>query len=116
MGRLSFRFTPAGLQRGCSMKKFVFRVGLALLVGALSFSQVAQSQQRRRTSRRVTHPVRSQATPTPNSDEPAVVSTADDQQSSTSTQHATPRATKGTQAENEQLRGTVKDLSSQVEQ
>jgi len=96
------------------MKKSVFRVWLALLVGALVLFQVAQSQQRRRTSRRVTHPVRAQ--PTPDSDEPSVVSTADDQQNNTNAQHSTPHTTKNTQTENEQLRGTVKSLSSEVEQ
>jgi chromosome segregation ATPase len=98
------------------MKKSLIRVVLALLVGAFVFLQVAQSRQRKRTSRRVTHPVRTQPTPTPaDSDEPSVISTAGDQQSTT-TQHSTPRTTKNAQAENEQLRGTVKDLSSQVEQ
>lgn len=98
------------------MKKSVFRVGLALLVGALVFLQVAQSQQRRRTSRRVTHPVRAQATPTPNTDEPSVVSTADEPQGGNTTQRTATRTTNATQTENEQLRGTVKNLSSQVEQ
>jgi outer membrane murein-binding lipoprotein Lpp len=96
------------------MKRSVFRVWLALLVGTLVLFQVAQSQQRRRTSRRVTHPVRPQ--PTPDSDEPSVVSTADDQQNNTNAQHSTPHTTKNTQTENEQLRGTVKSLSSEVEQ
>lgn len=98
------------------MKKSVFKFGLALLVGALVFLQVAQSQQRRRTSRRVTHPVRAQATPTPNTDEPSVVSTADEPQGGNTTQRTATRTTNATQAENEQLRGTVKNLSSQVEQ
>jgi predicted RNase H-like nuclease (RuvC/YqgF family) len=59
--------------------------------------------------------VRARATPTPNTDEPSVVSTADDQQSST-TQRSTRTTTSNTQTENEQLRGTVRNLSSQVEQ
>jgi chromosome segregation ATPase len=98
------------------MKKFFVRATLALLVGSLMFLQVAQSQQRRkRTSRRVTHPVRSQTAPSPaTSDEPSVISTADEQQGDT-THRTTTHATKGAQSENEQLRGTVKDLTSQVD-
>ena len=87
---------------------------LALLVIA-SCLTVAQSQQRRkRTSRRVTHPVRVQPTPELPS-EPSVISTADEQHEGTQRRTNT-RARQNTQAENDQLRGTVRDLSSQVEQ
>ena len=98
------------------MKNSVVRAALALLAAVFLFLPVAQSQQRRkRTSRRVTHPARPQPVETPAlPGEPSVVSTADEQ--------GTPRRTSGgarqgtnVQAENEQLRGTVKDLSSQVE-
>src|SRR5437764_7763842 len=77
---------------------------LALLVIA-SCLTVAQSQQRRkRTSRRVTHPVRVQPTPELPS-EPSVISTADEQQEGTQRRTST-RARTNSQAENEQLRGT----------
>ena len=87
---------------------------LALLV-LVSCLTVAQSQQRRkRASRRVTHPVRTQPTPGLPA-EPSVLSTADEQQEGTQ-RRTTTRARPNTQAENDQLRGTVHDLSSQVEQ
>jgi chromosome segregation ATPase len=77
----------------------------------------AQSRQRKRTSRRVTSPARTQPTPTPvASDDPSVVSTADESQ-----QEATPRRTTArtrrdaTQTENDKLHGTVRDLSTQVD-
>jgi predicted RNase H-like nuclease (RuvC/YqgF family) len=100
------------------MKKVLARAALVLLVAGFAFTPDAQSQ-RRRTSRRTTTPARPQPMQAPNlPDEPAVVSTADD------TQPATPRRTtsrtrqpqQSTQAENEQLRGTVRELSGQVEQ
>ena len=87
---------------------------LALLVIVLLLPVAHSQQRRKRTSRRTTHPTRPQPVATPAlPDEPSVVSTADEQ--------TTPRRTSGsrqnsnTQAENEQLRGTVRDLSSQVE-
>ena len=87
---------------------------LALLV-LVSCLTVAQSQQRRRrASRRVAHPVRTQPTPELPA-EPSVLSTADEQQEGTQRRTNT-RARQNTQAENDQLRGTVRDLSSQVEQ
>ena len=97
------------------MRKSVVLAALSMMVAVLLFLPVAHSQQRRkRTSRRTTHPTRPQPVATPAlPDEPSVVSTADEQ--------TTPRRTSGsrqnsnTQAENEQLRGTVRDLSSQVE-
>ncbi|HZT61151.1 MAG TPA: hypothetical protein VFA21_21270 [Pyrinomonadaceae bacterium] len=91
-------------------------VAFAAILILVLFLPVAQSRQRRRTSRRVTHPARAQATPTPNTDEPSVVSTADEPQSGNTTQRSTSRTTSATQTENEQLRGTVRNLSSQVEQ
>ena len=87
---------------------------LALLV-LVSCLTVAQSQQRRRrASRRVAHPVRTRPTPELPA-EPSVLSTADEQQEGTQ-RRTTTRARANAQAENEQLRGTVHDLSSQVEQ
>jgi outer membrane murein-binding lipoprotein Lpp len=87
---------------------------LALLVIVLLLPVAHSQQRRKRASRRTTHPTRPQPVATPAlPDEPSVVSTADEQ--------PTPRRTSGsrqssnTQVENEQLRGTVKDLSSQVE-
>ena len=98
------------------MRKSVFGAALALLAAAFLFLPAAQSQQRRkRTSRRVTHPVRAQPAPTPAlPDEPSVVSTADEQEAP---RRAAPRARPNTnaQAENEQLHGTVRELSTQVE-
>jgi outer membrane murein-binding lipoprotein Lpp len=101
------------------MKNSLARLALAALAALMLLQTDAQSQ-RRRTSRRTTNPARPQPVQTPSlPDEPSVVSTADD------TQSATPRRTtsrtrqqqqQSTQAENEQLRGTVRDLSGQVEQ
>ncbi|HEX6182936.1 MAG TPA: hypothetical protein VFZ44_03425 [Pyrinomonadaceae bacterium] len=102
------------------MKKTLPRAVLALLVAALVFLPEAQSQQRKRTSRRATSRVRPQPVPTPQlpADEPSVVSTADDPQ------ETPPRRTTGrtrpsqqsVQSENDRLHGTVRDLSTQVEQ
>src|SRR2546423_7342494 len=81
----------------------VFAVLLALLL--LSFS-VAQSQQRRRTSRRVTHPVRSrpvtqpQPTPLPSTTDPTLVSTADESNGEQPTRRATPKPTPSVAQEN----------------
>ena len=105
------------------MKRVLTHALPALLAVAFVFLPDAQSQQRKRASRRASSPAsRARAVPTPElSDEPTVVSTADDPQQ----QPAAPqprrttsgrRQPQGTQAENEQLRGTVRDLSSQVEQ
>ena len=100
------------------MRKSVFGAALALLAAACLFLPVAQSQQRRkRTSRRVTHPVRAQPVPTPAlPDEPSVVSTADDQEAPRrTTSRARQNTNTNAQAENEQLHGTVRELSTQVE-
>src|SRR5437763_2197978 len=88
---------------------------LALLVIVLCMS-VAHSQQRKRTSRRVTHPARPRPVETPVlPNEPSVVSTADEQPAAPRRNASGSRQGANTQAENEQLRGTVKDLSTQVE-
>ncbi|MDQ3919703.1 MAG: hypothetical protein M3348_14640 [Acidobacteriota bacterium] len=87
---------------------------LALLFIALLLPVAHSQQRRKRTSRRTTHPTRPQPVTTPAlPDEPSVVSTADEQ--TTPRRASGPRQNSNTQAENEQLRGTVKDLSSQVE-
>jgi outer membrane murein-binding lipoprotein Lpp len=102
------------------MKNNLARVALAVLAAAVLYLPDAQSQQRKRTSRRASSPARSQPVPAPAlPNEPSVVSTADDPQ-----EQPTPRRTTGrtrqtqqsTQAENERLHGTVRDLSTQVEQ
>jgi len=98
------------------MKKSVVRILLATLAAAFLFLPAAQSQQRKRVSRRVTHPVRPQADATPLPNEPTVVSTAEDQQETPRRTTRTRQSATGTQAENEQLRSTVRQLSSQVEQ
>ena len=99
------------------MKKVLARAALALLIAGSAFVPDAQSQ-RRRTSRRTTNPSRPQPVQAPNlPDEPAVVSTADDGQPAPARRTTRgARQQEGTQAENEQLRGTVRDLSGQVEQ
>lgn len=102
------------------MKKVLARAALALLIAGFALVPDAQSQ-RRRTSRRTTNPARTQPVQAPNlPDEPAVVSTADDGQPTTTTRRTTSRTRQtqqqSTQAENEQLHGTVRDLSTQVEQ
>jgi predicted RNase H-like nuclease (RuvC/YqgF family) len=103
------------------MKNNLARAVLALLVAALVFLPEAQSQQRKRTSRRATARVRPQPVPTPQlpDDEPSVVSTADDPQE-TQPRRTTSRTTRpsqqSVQTENDRLHGTVRDLSTQVEQ
>jgi outer membrane murein-binding lipoprotein Lpp len=100
------------------MKKSMARLALAALAALMLFQTDAHSQ-RRRTSRRTSNPARPQRVQPPTlPDEPAVVSTADDDGQPAPPRRTTSRARQqqGTQAENEQLRGTVRDLSSQVEQ
>ena len=88
---------------------------LALFVIVLCMT-AAHSQQRKRTSRRATHPARPQPVDTPQlPNEPSVVSTADEPQTTPRRTSTGSRQSANTQAENDQLRGTVKDLSSQVE-
>jgi outer membrane murein-binding lipoprotein Lpp len=100
------------------MKKTLTRLALVALAALILFQTDAQSQ-RRRTSRRTTHPARPQHAQAPNlPDEPAVVSTAGDAQPAPTrrTGTRTRQQQQSTQAENDQLRGTVRDLSGQVEQ
>ena len=92
---------------------------LALLVCLVSLPEAGA--QRRRTSRRVTNPARRQAPvpvpDVPQTSEPRVVSTADEQQ------EETPRRTSRTRrepapaqaSESERLRGTVDKLATQVD-
>ncbi len=104
------------------MKKVLARAALALLIAGFAFVPDAQSQRRR--SRRTTNPARPQPVQAPTlPDEPAVVSTADDGQPATTPRRTTRAARQqqqqqqqSTQAENEQLHGTVRELSGQVEQ
>ncbi|MFL6282577.1 MAG: hypothetical protein ACJ74Q_05360 [Pyrinomonadaceae bacterium] len=99
----------------------IFAWALSALLLFVAFGTDALSQ-RRRTSRRVTNPVRARTSPTPDntSGEPSVVSTADDQNEtprrSSSSSRRQQRDTPSAQAENERLHGTVRDLSTQVEQ
>ncbi len=94
---------------------------LALLVCLVTLPE-AGAQQRRRTSRRTTNPARRQAPvpvpDVPQTSEPRVVSTADEQG------EETPRRTSRTRrepaataqpSESERLRGTVDKLSTQVD-
>jgi outer membrane murein-binding lipoprotein Lpp len=104
------------------MKRSLLCVALTLLAAAFLFLPDANSQQRRRTSRRTTTPVRPQPVETPATNgEPSVVSTADEQQQEAQPRRTTQRTrqqtqTQSVQAENDRLHGTVRDLSSQVEQ
>ncbi|HJQ35027.1 MAG TPA: hypothetical protein VJ866_22950 [Pyrinomonadaceae bacterium] len=101
------------------MKRSLLCVALTLLAATFLFLPDANSQQRRRTSRRTTAPVRQQPAETPATNgEPSVVSTADEQQESQPrrTTTRTRQQTQSVQAENERLHSTVRDLSSQVEQ
>lgn len=103
------------------MKQSLSRLALAALAALMLFQTDALSQ-RRRTSRRTTNPARPQPVQAPDlPDEPSVVSTADDGQSTPASRRTSARTRQqqqqqGTQAENEQLRGTVRELSGQVEQ
>jgi outer membrane murein-binding lipoprotein Lpp len=102
------------------MKKTLPRAALALLVAVFMFMTDAQSQ--KRASRRQTTRVRPQPVATPQlpADEPSVVSTADDPQASPTPRRTSGRTTRqsqqSVQSENERLHGTVRDLSTQVEQ
>lgn len=102
------------------MKKVLARAALALLVSGVVLLPDAQSQQRRRTSRRTSNPARPQSVPAPAlPDEPSVVSTAEEGAPAPprrTTARTRQQQQQSTQAENEQLRGTVRDLSTQVEQ
>jgi predicted nucleic acid-binding Zn-ribbon protein len=89
---------------------------LAFLVTVPCMSVAHSQQKRKRTSRRVTHPSRPQPVESPQlPSEPSVVSTADEQPGAPRRTSAAQRQGANTQAENEQLRGTVRDLSTQVE-
>lgn len=97
------------------MRKSVVLAALSTTVAVFLSLPVAHSQQRKRPSRRVTHPTRPRPVATPAlPDEPSVVSTSEEQTTPRRTS-APARQNANTQAENEQLRGTVRDLSSQVE-
>ena len=104
------------------MKRALPRAALALLAVAFMFMADVQSQQRKRTSRRATSRVRPQPVPTPQlpGDEPTVVSTADDPQEAQPSRRTSGRTTRpsqqSVQSENDRLHGTVRDLSTQVEQ
>ena len=99
----------------------IFAGALAALILSAAFMADAQAQ-RRRTSRRATTPVRTSPTPDSASGEPSVVSTVDDQQDETPrrttrrTQQQQQRDAQNAQTENDRLHGTVRDLSTQVEQ
>jgi DNA repair exonuclease SbcCD ATPase subunit len=92
---------------------------LAALILSVAFMTDAQAQ-RRRTSRRATTPVRTSPTPDSTSGEPSVVSTADEQQDETprrtTRRSQQQRDAQNAQSENDRLHGTVRDLSTQVEQ
>src|SRR5919206_108822 len=105
-----------------ALKFFVFACAvLALFV--LPFS-VARLQQRRRTSRRVTHPVRTrtvtqaQPTPLPPGADPTLISTAEDEQGQP-TRRGTPKPTPDIAAENErkleQLSGELTRLNRKLD-
>jgi outer membrane murein-binding lipoprotein Lpp len=96
----------------------IFAWALAALILFVALDADALSQ-RRRTSRRATTPVRTSPTPESTSGEPSVVSTADDQQDETprrTTRRSQQRDAQNAQSENDRLHGTVRDLSTQVEQ
>jgi hypothetical protein len=98
--------------------KLARSLGVALLALASIVVCVSAAQpQRRRTSRRVTNPVRARTSPTPDntSGEPSVVSTADEQQDESprrTTRRTQPRDTPSAPADTQRVR----DLTTQVEQ
>src|ERR1044072_5803887 len=102
------------------MRTRLARISVGELAAFLLFVTFAPDalSQRKRTSRRVTNPVRTSPTPDTSSGEPSVVSTADDQDETPrrTTTRRQQRETPSTQAENDRLHGTVRDLSTQVEQ
>jgi outer membrane murein-binding lipoprotein Lpp len=97
----------------------IFVGALAAFLLFVTFAPEALSQ-RKRTSRRATNPARARTSPTPDttSGEPSVVSTADEQDATPrrTTPRRQQREAPAAQAENDQLHGTVRDLSTQVEQ
>lgn len=92
-------------------------VALAALVVCGAGLAEVHSQQRRRPSRRAAAPVRTQPTPAPDSAEPAVVSTADEEQEG-APRRTNPRTGRRPAPEPtpDPLQGTVERLSTQVEQ
>lgn len=108
------------------MKKALARAALAFVAAAFLFNTDALSQ-RKRTSRRVTNPVRVRTSPTPDttSGEPSVVSTADEQDETprrTTTrrqQQQQQRDAANTQPENDRvhaLTNQVEVLNGQINQ
>jgi predicted RNase H-like nuclease (RuvC/YqgF family) len=96
----------------------IFACALAALILFVALDADALAQ-RRRTSRRATSPARTSPTPDSTSGEPSVVSTADEQQDETprrTTRRSQQRDAQNAQSENDRLHGTVRDLSTQVEQ
>lgn len=98
----------------------IFAGALAAFLLLVTLAPDALSQ-RKRTSRRATTPARVRTSPTPDtaSGEPSVVSTADEQDETprrTTTRRQQQREAPAAQPENDQLHGTVRDLSTQVEQ
>ncbi len=92
----------------------IFAGALTALLLLVTFGTDALSQ-RKRTSRRVTNPVRVRTSPTPDSTsgEPSVVSTADDEETPRrTTSRRTQSNTSSTQADSERVRA----LTTQVEQ
>lgn len=96
----------------------IFAGALAAFLLFVTFGTDALAQ-RKRTSRRVTNPVRTSPTPDTTSGEPSVVSTADEPDETprrNTSRRQQQRETPPVQAENDRLHGTVRDLSTQVEQ
>jgi archaellum component FlaC len=95
-------------------------LALAILL-ALAPHAAAQEVIRDRPSRRVTNPVRGQTPPVPATQEPRLVSTADDPAQETAPRRTTQRRAGGrateqaAPGEQEQMRRTVNQLSQQVE-
>jgi outer membrane murein-binding lipoprotein Lpp len=99
-----------------SARIFAGALSALLLVAALGPEALSQ---RRRASRRATNPARATPTPDSTSGEPSVVSTADEEQEDSTRRPASRRQARdasGAQTENERLHGTVRELSTQVEQ
>lgn len=101
------------------MRSRSVRVWGAALVAllALGWGLAEAVAQQRRTSRRVTNPVRPRPTPTtpPVTDEPALVSTADDEQEPASSRTGRRGAAAAPTPAPDPLRTTVEQLSTQVE-
>jgi len=91
-------------------------LALVLALVAVCLPEARSQQGRRRPPRRVTNPVRPQPAPTPASNEPALISTAEEQSNgeTTTSSQATGRTRRNSSGEAGQSRESLERLASEV--